>query len=214
MDQIDENAGLYALGMLDEVQSAQVREHIEQCAPCKALVRNSQRVVAQLSEQVPLRGPSGGLRDRIVGSMRRDKPARASQYAFAGGALAGLLAAALVLIPGRISLQTAVNSDDRALSALVQSHFNHVPFTAVAPGAPSAKVLYGRHGEWLYVVVHNPPPGLQVQIQTGSGARDLGALHRSGGNGTLFVQVPGRIEQVVLLDDGVAVARAVPAGSP
>ena len=210
MDHIDQDAGLYALGMLDEFESANVRHHIAQCVPCMNLVQNAERVIAQFSEHVPQREPSGALRNRIVNALRAKEPARRNHFAFLGGALAGVLAAALVLVPGRIGMQSVLTNDDRALSTLVQSHFNHAAFVATVPGAPSAKVLYGRHAEWLYIVVHDPPRGLQVQMTIGRKRRPLGDLVASGENASILLRDPGMIGDLELVVDGKVVARAHP----
>lgn len=50
-------------------------------------------------------------------------------------------------------LATIVADDGVALATVATSHFIHASFIGQAWGAPPAKVLYGRDGTWLYVVV-------------------------------------------------------------
>lgn len=214
MTHIDESAELYALGMLEGAESANVLAHARTCTQCAQLLERAQHVVAVLSEGIEQTDVRPGLRDRLLASAAGRSKERARYGWFGGGLAAGLAAAALVLLPGHFSTTSTRTNDDLALSTIVGSHFNHVSFVALRPGAPQAKALYAKHLEWIYIVVHKPPPGLEVAAADTSGMRSLGTLGITGENGTLFIRAPGRIKQIVLLADGIAVAQATPVSSP
>jgi hypothetical protein len=214
MTHIGESAELYALGMLAQSESESVLAHAQMCSECAQSLERAQQVVSTLSQGVPQYEPRSALRDRILASTTRAQGDRRPLGWLGGGLVAGALAATLILMPGHFTTQVPSRGDELALSTIVQSHFNHVSFVALRQGAPQAKALYAKHLEWIYVIVYKPPQGLQVQIQNASGSRNLGALGRSGENGTLFVRAPGAIEHIVLLEGGVALARATPVVTP
>ena len=208
---IDESAELYALGMLDESESAAVLAHSDTCTECAHALRRASQVVASLSEAVPQQEPHASLRDRVLASGIGGAEKHSRWRWFGSGLAAGVCAAAIVLVPALFSAYRNVPRDDVALTTIVQSHFNHVSFTPMQTGAPQAKALYAKHLEWIYIVVHNPPAGMQVRANDGRRTRVLGTLSTSGENGTLFVRTPGPLQEIELLDKGAAVARAVPA---
>ncbi|MEO6913798.1 MAG: anti-sigma factor [Candidatus Baltobacteraceae bacterium] len=217
MMHIDESAELYALGMLDEREAAQVRRHIATCDSCRDLVVHAEDVVSRIGEEAPQLEPSTSLRARILQSARGTAPSKPSPHwrwftsGILTGAAAGIVAAALVLLPGRTNIQNSATQNDLAFSTIVQSHFSHVPFQALQQNAPQGKVLYAKHGEWLYVVVHSPQPGTRVGFEGASGGSNLRDLVVFGANGTLFIRAPGAFKAIILVLRGETLARAVPA---
>lgn len=213
MNHIDESAELYALGMLDELEAERVRAHVTDCAQCRDLVLNAQEVVSRISEEAPLLEPGQSLRARILQSARSTERSKAIPpwRWFVSGIAAGILAAAFVLLPGRMNVQNIASQNDLAFSTIVQSHFSHVPFEALVANAPQGKVLYAKHGEWLYVVVHSPAPGTQVALEGSTGREYIHDLAIFGANGTLFVQSPVAFRAVILVLHGKTIARATPA---
>jgi hypothetical protein len=214
MTHIDESAELYALGMLDDAESASVLAHAKTCAECARSLARAEQVVAALSEGILETSVRPQLRDRLLASAAGPSKARVRYRWFGGGLAAGLAVAALVLLSFHFTGWSTPTSDDLALSTIVQSHFYHVSFVALHPGAPKAKVLYAKHLEWIYVIIHEPPRGMEVVAAETSGTRTLGRLDVAGENGTLFLRAPGRIKQILLLENGVAVARATPVSGP
>ena len=61
----EDNARLYALGMLDEAESQQFEQHLSTCKSCEMEVRQSGEIAVALAEGVPLSAPSAALRDRV-----------------------------------------------------------------------------------------------------------------------------------------------------
>ncbi len=213
MTHFDESAELYALGMLDELEAARVLAHARECPACAGLIERAALVVSALSEGVPVCQPADALRDRLLSSAGPQHKDRGRWKWFGGGLVAGLTAAALVILPAYVTMQNMPRTADLALSTIVASHFNHVSFSALRQGAPAAKALYGKHIEWIYVVVHEPPEGLQVRIKRAEGTSTI-TLDVSGENGTAFVPSPGAVREIDLIEKGTMLARAVPVASP
>ena len=61
-----EAASLYALGLLEEAESAAFEQHLSSCPACMAEVRESGNLAAQLAGGIPLAAPPAGLRDRVL----------------------------------------------------------------------------------------------------------------------------------------------------
>jgi hypothetical protein len=187
-DHIDELAELYALGSLDEAERASVDEHARSCAQCAARVGEAERFIAQTIEQ---REPSPQLHRRMHAAF---VPRRSPAFAWAG--LAAAIAAAFVL---GLLLQPppAFQADrDRALVAMINSHFVHAQFTPLAPDAPKAKVIYGRRAPWRLFIAQTTHA---YAVRANSGAI-LGELHVSGDAAELFV--PRSAERSFVLLDG------------
>lgn len=198
MTHVAESAELYALGALDLQEQARVEAHVRECEQCRAALGDAEYVVAALAESLAAVEPP---------PLRKPAPRLPSFWL---GALAGAAAVAAFLLPGWLTFSRNAQQNDLALSSVVQSHFNHVAFAPVRPGAPAGKVLFARSGGWLYVIVHHPAAGLTVRLEPRfSAARDAGALVAGGENATLFVPYPQRLPvDVVLTERGVPLARA------
>ena len=202
---IAELAELYALGSLDAADEAVVHAHIRTCTECARRVQDAEDAVTALAQTLPLQTPSRALDNRF----RRPLRPAFRFTGFASGLAAGIVLAVLVALPGYFASQTRTQTTDVALSALVLSHFGHVPFVKVQSGAPDAKLIYGRKREWLYAVVHGSL-ALHVGLQRGATITDVGPLVASGANAVRFVAAPPAFDTVVLLRDGVVSETAQP----
>ena len=211
MKHIEEDAELYALGMLDDLEAARVRSHVAECAECRQRVGEAQNVVTQLAAASPQIEPDAVLRSRLFASARTTTTQKVPRMwtAVAAGIAAGVLAASLILVPGRMNQTRLAARNDIAFSTIVRSHFLHVQFAPLEAAAPQAKMLYGRHGEWLYVIVHTPSRHFGVRL-VGGDARTVAELTSEGANATLFIADPGQFTAVELTLDGKPVARAIP----
>lgn len=183
---------LYALGALDEEEAAKVDRHVAECDLCARRLGDAERTVTAMLE--------------------REYAPRSRYRAFIGIGVAAALLLWIVpigLLGGEVGrLHTAQLADATAVSALVHSHFLHVPFKPATPNAPRAKVLYGRSDPWLYVVADGSEP-LEVRVvQAGSAVqRSVGTLRTVGGESSLFARAP-HVRDVLLVRDGKTVARA------
>lgn len=62
----EDSAQMYALGLLDSVESQSFERHLHSCAYCEAEVRQSGDMAVALVEAMPLSAPPPGLRDRVL----------------------------------------------------------------------------------------------------------------------------------------------------
>lgn len=200
-EHIDELAELYALGVLDDGERASVDAHVRSCELCAKRIGEAEALIADTIED---REPRSSLDVRI-----RQAFAPRARIAPRWGAL---VAAAFIigLLPGLIfaalNRPAAPFADrDRAIAAMVNGHFLHAQFTALAPDAPKAKVLYGRTAPWRYFVAQTHR-AYTVEAENASGASALGTLHVSGDAGELFV-AQSSARSFVLLDGTRPVAR-------
>jgi anti-sigma-K factor RskA len=159
------DAAAYALGALEHDELERYREHLRDCAGCRAEVAELQPVVDELPSSVPrVRAPSV-LRDRIVESVRSeaavlhaaghaaDRPQRARRgrplRAAPGALLAGgLAAAAVIAIVLAIVLSRAASAPERISRGVV---------TVGVPTASATLHIRDEHGD--LTVAHMPQPG-------------------------------------------------------
>lgn len=202
-EHIEELAELYALGALDDAERASVQAHVHSCAACAQRLGQAEAVIAELTPEME---PPASLDVRV-------RQAFTPQPRVAPMRWQGLVAAAFVigLLPGLIFAAlyrpaAPFQADrDRAIAAMVNSHFSHAQFTALTPDAPKAKVLYGRGAQWRFFVAQSTR-AYAVQAQNANGTSVIATLHVSGDAAELFVpQSDARV--YVLLDGSRPVAR-------
>jgi hypothetical protein len=69
-------------------------------------------------------------------------------------------------------------------------------------------VLYGMRGDWYYVVVMHPKPGMQVAYVHGGKMEMLGAVAMHGESGTLYLPVNHKMDELAILENDKVVADA------
>lgn len=213
-EHFDEDLELYALGGLDRAQAQAVEEHAAGCAECSRRLGEAEQTVASLDAlTVPLFEPPAELGSRIANSARNVVPLRPRRWPdFARwGTLAACFAVAAVGITGTHEVlqdRATIAGDDRAFSAIAASHFAHTTLTKIAPDAPTAKVLWGKNPQWLYVIVDSPTCTCDVVAQTAAGERDLGAPESRGATATLFVDSLPGVTSVELRNGARVIATA------
>lgn len=189
---IGESAELYALGSLGEDERAQVDAHVMQCDACAARLGEAERTVAAMERSAE--APAARVRTWRV-------PAGVAAAAF----VLGLIPSAWFWSAQQRA--GAYNADrERALAAMVSSHFSHAQFERLAANAPSAKLIYARNGQWVYAVAETAKP-LVLKVRTGSGDVSLGTLHALGGSAELFVTDAGAGRSFVLSEGGADIER-------
>jgi hypothetical protein len=201
-EHINEQAELYALGVLDDDERATVDAHVQTCEFCAKRVGDAQALIAEsIAEHEPPRSLDVRVRKAFA-----PQAVRAPRWG-------GLVAAAFVvgLLPGFIfaafyrPAAPFQGDRDRAVAAMVSSHFLHAQFTAVSTDAPKAKVLYGRTSPWRFFVAQTNR-AYTVEAESANGASVLGTLHVSGDAGELFVP-QSSARAFLLVDGGRVVAR-------
>jgi len=203
MTHVSEFAELYALGVLQPQERANVDAHVVACGSCARALAAAEETIAALDEVfVPLVEAPERLGMRI--SMSSEVVAPPTRSVSHDGWLRkrlslfvpGFLAAALVLlflgISGgmlyqRSTIWRQVAQDSTVLATIATSHFKHASFTAREPGAPIAKVLYARDGRWFYVIVNSASCDCRLVARSATAQRDLGSLEVRGSTATRFV---------------------------
>jgi hypothetical protein len=210
IDHIDEFAELYVLGSLDDLDRQRVERHVATCALCAARLHDAEKAVAEIATGQPLYEPTHVLGLRLREAVTPAPPQH--HWWVAGLAFAAALAIAFIptwLAVDRTRVATqAMQQDERALARIAAAPtFNRAAF--VARNAPmDAKVLYGPRGDWYYVVVMHPRPGMQVAYVHNGRMEMLGTVAMHGESGTLYLPVNHKMDELALLEGNTVVADA------
>jgi hypothetical protein len=209
-DHIGENAELYALGELDELEAARVERHARTCAACSSRLGDAEATVLQLVE-------AGGVTTVVPEGL--DRRVRFVPPAPATRAWIGAVAAAFVLglLPwGWTMTQQHQNGSTAqpAVDAMLVGHFSHAPLLPLQSGAPPAKVIYAREGGWIYVLAGAGTTSLDVATVTAGRTVVVAALAPSGATRAAFVKIAGRVDAVELLENGKPISAAHVAYAP
>ena len=183
------NAGAWVLGALDEREAVSYAEHLQTCARCRAEVERLQvpaDALALATEQV---APPPDLKNRIMGAIEVDQPARRREPAKRRWWLrplpvAGLAAAALAVGVGTGVLLSGGDST-RTVDAQV-----------AMTGARATVSITGDHAKLTVSGMPNPPAGhvYQVWLQRDGGRpRPTDALFMVNRSGSGHVEVPGSV---------------------
>jgi hypothetical protein len=208
-DHIGDNAELYALGELDDLEAARVERHARACAECARRLGDAEAAVLQLIE-------AGGVAEDVPETL--DRRMRFAQPASPTRAWIAAVAAAFVLglLPWgwTMTQQRGNETPQPAVDAMLAGHFAHAPLLPLVAGAPSAKVIYAREGGWIYVLAAAGTSALDVATVTGAKTSVVAALAPSGATRSAFVKIAGRIDAVELLENGKPISSAHVAYAP
>lgn len=216
-EHIEDLAQLYALGSLDELERARVERHIATCDTCRRELQYAEDAVTMLAtaQARPQREAPAALKERLdrslTGSSRRG---RLTWHPFAAAVAAAIV---LAFIPTWVAVDRntaliAMHQDELALARLADAgtQIDHAQF--MSPSQPklpmNAKVLYGPHGDWYYVVVMHPKPGMQVAYVHDGRMEMLGNVAMHGDSGTLYLPVNHKMDELALLEGSTVVADA------
>jgi len=215
IDHIDDLAELYAVGSLDELESARVERHAARCPACAARLHEAESTVAALAQAqaVPPREAPPSIKARLDRSLRQTAGRRVlTWHPFAAAVAAAIV---LALIPTWVAVDrnialVAMQQDERALARLASAgtQINHAQFMSPKKQPMNAKVLYGPHGDWYYVVVMHPRPNMQVAYVHGGRMEMLGRVEMHGESGTLYLPVNHKMDELALLEGSTVVADA------
>ncbi len=201
-DHIGENAELYALGQLGELESSRVERHARTCDACARRLGDAEAAVLHLIESGDLAAPPAELDRRVR---------------FAGRPPIGWIAAVaaafvLGLLPWSVATfrhaHGGTANQQLAMNAMLAGHFLHAPAASLVPGAPQAKVIYPREGGWLYVLVGPAGQPVDVVAVIGSEHRTVASIPPGTQTRSAFVPIAAQVSTVQLLEDGTPVASA------
>lgn len=191
---IGENAELYALGSLDELERQRVESHVANCAECLRRLGEAEETVLGLEREMQAVPIPSTARAPVFVSRRTVHPW-----------WAGAVAAAVALLIGyTLPHPQEPASHDAAQVAMLHSHFNHAQF---AGNGPLGKVLYARDGSWYYVVVEGSHK-YAVDGVGSSGTSPLGTTSPRDGTSELFVPHSVRFRRIELRDGANVVESA------
>lgn len=213
-EHINDLAELYALGSLEEFEREHVYKHAAQCEPCRLRLEHAEHTVAALAQAQAKPGHEAppSLQRRLEQSLSAPARGVLTWHPFAAAVAAAVI---LALVPtwvavDRNSALVAMRQDERALARLADSgtQIDHAQFMSPSKQPMDAKVLYGPHGDWYYVVVMHPRPGMQVAYVHDGRMEMLGTVAMHGESGTLYLPVNHKMDELALLQDNTVVADA------
>lgn len=182
MNHIDQEAELYALGMLEDDERARVDEHLAACDECLRRVGEAEGAVASLVE----------------GTQRVTQP-RTPRWPLA---IAAAFAVSTAGVLGQNFLMRGQLAGDGAIMAqMVNSHFDHAQFASPQGEPIGAKAVYERHGKWYQILADGEPNWRVVLVQP-DGTRDPSAagFARRGTSSVMTVR-PDTPVKTIELDD-------------
>lgn len=209
-EHVGELAELYAIGSLDDSDRARVERHASSCAICAGRVADAEESVTRLAELQTMHEPPARLRTRLHSSLA----AAHKRHAWARTVPAAIAAAlVLALIPTWVAVDrtrtvAVMRQDEAALAKIAAAPFAHAQFMSPHNRPMDAKVLYGMHGDWYYVVVMHPKPGMQVAYVHEGKMEMLGTVAMHGVSGTLYLPVNHKMEELALVSNGAVVGDA------
>jgi len=203
-DHIGENAELYALGQLGDLDASRVERHARTCDACARRLGDAEAAVLHLIESGDVASEAPPELDRRV--RFAGQPPRAWIAAVAAAFLIGLLPWGVTTL--RNPTDASGSSQQLAMNAMLAGHFLHTPFAAVIPGAPNAKVIYPREGGWLYVLVGAASQPIEVAAVVGNQRMPIASISPGAATRAAFVAIPQRVSAVQLLENGAPIATA------
>ncbi len=190
---LEDDAELFALGMLDTGERARVDDHLATCDVCVRRVARAEAVIASLAV-LPPNPPA-------LAKARRSNGIYGAAIAVAAALFAGFAF-------GRNS--TPQFYDDALRTTLVHSHFLHVGMTARSTPPLGAKVLYANDGAWAWIVIDRADCRCTVVGYRGTSTIALGEPEVKGTTSELYVPAAARLTRIVLAarGDGSPLAEA------
>jgi hypothetical protein len=183
MNHIDQEAELYALGMLDDEERMRTDDHLAVCEDCTVLVGRAEAAVASLIDSTQQRRPQR----------------RTAWWPIAAAAAFAVTAAGL--LGQNVILRGALGTDGTLLATMVDSHFDHAQFQGPGGVELPAKAIYERHGKW-YEILADGAPAWHVVFVRPDGTRDLasvGFTHR--GSASIVYLAPSTPIRTIDLED-------------
>jgi len=183
MNHIDQEAELYALGMLDDEERARIDEHLLTCEPCTVLVGEAEAAVAALIDSTQERRPKQ----------------RGAWWPVAVAAAFALTT--LGLLGQNVILHGAISSDGTLLATMIDSHFDHAQFQAAGGHEIAAKAIYERHGKWFEILADGTPAWHVVFVRRDGTREAAGADFAHRGSASIVYAAQSAPVKAIDLED-------------
>ncbi len=203
-EHIGENAELYALGYLDELEASRAERHARTCDACAKRLGDAEAAVLRLIESGDVASETPAELDRRIRFAKRPPLAWISTVAAAF--LIGLLPWGVTTL--RHSNEQVSSNQQLAMNAMLAGHFLHTPVAPLVPNAPNAKVIYPREGGWLYVLVGPSNQSLDVVAITGNQRMTIASIAPGTETRATFVPIAQRVNTVQLIENGAPIGAA------
>ena len=202
---LDDDAELYALGMLDAAERGRIEAHLRDCDDCLQRVGRAEATVAAMTESLAAT-PTAAVTPL---PSRRRVPFVQRWGALAAAVVFGISTATLAAQDA--GLHRALTGQRAVLGAMVRSHFAHAQFSTPGGTPVEAKVVYERHGRWFSVIAVDPQPGTRVAFLRRDGTTMVPPqpLTARDGVAEMMLRLNDEVAQVQLLDAGGAVVASV-----
>ena len=171
-DELRDHYELYAMGLADEPESGEIREHLgRDCPTCVPGVRRARELVALLGATAPPAQPPARLRQRVLAAVA-EQPARRWNWAPVWIAVAAAAVIAAVFFNARerraevelarVQAESATRAQElarlnEALAILNQPDARQVVFGAGAPQPPRGRVFVDARRGVLLLASNLPP---------------------------------------------------------
>lgn len=227
-DELRDHYELYALGLAEEPEASEIREHLgRDCATCVPGTRHARELMALVGAAAPLAQPPARLRQRVLAAVA-DQPARRWSWApvWAAVAAAAVIAALffnarerradaeLARVQAESSAQTQELARlNEALAILNQPDARQVVFGAGAPQPPRGRVFLDPQRGVLLLASNLPPApagkAYEMWVIPKRGNPVPAGLFQSAADGTALHILSGPVD---LTATGVVAVTLEPAG--
>lgn len=216
-EHVGENAALYALGALDDVERRTVERHVAACDACAQLLAGAENDVTIVSAAQSEWETPPALSGRLERTLARGPVLvpYAPRRSVWRTALAAAVAAALIVgvVPTAYywqqdaAMRRSMAADGQALQRLANSPHRTIAFDGMGPGT-EAHVMYGSDGSWYVVLIRGASRALQVVWMHDGRRTTLGTAEPHGDVALLYLARSHRMDRLALMDGEQVVAEA------
>jgi anti-sigma factor RsiW len=207
-DHLGDDAALYALGLLDDPELAQLEGHLERCDACRRLVAQFESDVAEAAAAQPqLAAPPQLLKQLnaiVQGTPVRTIPRKVPSYLAVAAAFLIALLPSAYLYEQNQRMDVAMSMDNEMMGRLASPH----RIAAFEGSGPEAHVMYGRDGTWYVVVVKHAAGPVRVMWSHDGVETDLGQVQPRGDVAILYLPRSRPMRQLALASGGQVVSQA------
>lgn len=206
---IGDDAALYALGALGDLERARVDAHVRTCDACARMLGQAEDDVTAIVAAQTRYEPSAELETRLAATLHRGPMPRSAALwgiAAAAAVVLGVLPSAYV-VHESLATRDAMLAQSAAMDRIAASPHRMAVFHGLGDGA-AATVAYGPDGSWYVVVVRNAARPMHVVWMHDGERTMLGAAVPHGDVATLYLPKSHRMDTLALMDGDRVVAQA------